>query len=160
LRAETITLQNGAYVDGRGGNNGESYASAGYVRIEAFTLTNNTANISNPFSATNTPSVVFVTNPPQLRVVAMCGEFAPLEPIAGIMSTEVEFTSGSPCTIDIEAEGIPAGTTVGVRVIPARGPVVTATSTPLADVGGGLRTATATVTFPPGRSETQLRANW
>jgi len=153
VRSETITTQSGSEINAQG----QGYR--GWVRIEAFTLTNN-ATISGSFSATSTPSVVFVTSPPQLRIVAMCGEFAPLEPIAGIMSTEVEFTNGSPCTIDIEAEGIPAGTTVGVRVIPARGPIVTATSTPLADVGGGLRTATATLTYPPGRSETQLRANW
>lgn len=153
LRAETLAAPSGSQISvfGSAGN--------GRVRIEAFTLTNN-ATIQGPLSVTNTPSVVFVTDPPQLRIVAMCGEFAPFDPTAGIASTEVEFNSGSPCVIDIEAEGIPVGTTVGVRIVPARGPLVTATSTPLADAGGGLRTATATVTFPPGLSEVQLRANW
>lgn len=158
LRSDTITAQTGSRI-WADVPEGSQYGH-GRVRLEAFTLTNNSDIGNSSFSATNTPSVVFVASPPQLRITGICGEVAPPDPIAGIMSTEVEFTNGSPCSIDIEATGIPVGTTVGVRIIPARGPIITATSTGLIDAGGGLRTATATVTFPPGRSEVQLRANW
>lgn len=159
LRSDAITLPSGSQLLASSSAGGVCGATSGGVRLEAFSLTNN-ATTSGVVSVTNTPFAIFNLVVPQLRIVAMCGEFAPLDPVAGIMSSEVEFDNGSPCTIDIEAEEVPAGTTVSVRVIPARGPVVTATSTPLTDIGGGLRTATATVTFPPGRSEVQLRANW
>jgi len=92
--------------------------------------------------------------------VTFCGEAGSTDPGGGILTTDVDLSVTGACTIDIEATGIPVGTSVSVRVIPARGNVITATSTPLADAGGGLLTATASVTFPSGRSEVQLRANW
>lgn len=156
LRADTITAQSGSAITANQMANGGS----GRIRMEAFSITNNASMGDAVLSVTSIPSVVFVSNPPQLRIVAMCGEAAPAEPAAGISSTELEINEGGPCTINIEARSIPLGTTVGVRVIPARGLIVTATSTPLIDAGGGLRTATATLTMPPGLSEVQLRANW
>jgi hypothetical protein len=79
----------------------------------------------------------------------------------GIKTADIDLNSASACTVNIEGTGMPVGTIVVVRVIPARGDIFTVNSTPMAgDVGGGLRTATATVTFPAGRAELQLRANW
>jgi hypothetical protein len=84
----------------------------------------------------------------------------PADPLAGIVTTDVDIDNDGMSTIQIEATNVPAGTTVQVRAVPARGPVITATSTPLMEAGNGTLTATAQITLPPGRTDIQLRANW
>jgi zinc transporter ZupT len=95
-----------------------------------------------------------------LQVTTIGGQSASTDPAATIYTTETILNTGLPVTVGIEARNIPAGTTVNVRIVPARGAPFTATSTPLVQQGGGVLTATATVTFPSGKSEIQLRANW
>jgi hypothetical protein len=97
---------------------------------------------------------------PTLRAVSVDSISVAADPIAGILTRDLEIATDQPVNINIEARSIPAGTTVGVRIVPERGQFIFATSTPLVDVGGGLLTATATATLPAGRSEIQLRANW
>jgi hypothetical protein len=116
--------------------------------------------MTGSISIVNAPSVVFPAAPPLLYVTAACAQSAPAEPAWGIMTTDIDLNSASPCTVNIEGSGMPVGSIVVVRMIPARGNIVSVNSTPMVDAGGGLRTATATVNFPAGRSELQLRANW
>ncbi len=163
LRAETVSLSSGSQLVGRGGTGaGFSTGGNGRVRIEAGTV-NNGGTINGSQSIVNAPSVVFpAAPPPQLYVTSVCGQSAPSDPMWGINSADIDLNSASACTVNIEATGMPVGTIVVVRAIPARGSIISVNSTPMADAGGGLRTATATasVTFPAGRAELQLRANW
>lgn len=162
LRAESISLASGSQLVGKGGLSGGGCgapAGSGRVRIEASTIANG-ATITGVISIVNVASVVFPTTPPQLYVTSVCGQSAPANPTWGITSADVELNSASACTVNIEATGVPVGTIVVVRAIPARGSVISVNSTPLADAGGGLRTGTASVTFAGGRTELQLRANW
>ena len=114
----------------------------------------------------STPGPVFPPDDaPWLRGVLICNAEVPADPDAGVLSTEAGIDNAGPCSVEIHARNIPAGTTVKVRVafanwIPPSGGVIEATSTPLQDVGGGLLSATAEVGLPPGKSEIQLRANW
>ncbi len=162
LRAATVSLASGSVLEGRGGRMdcANTRAGAGRIRIEAGTVTNlGTINGSQSFPGA--PSPVFAaTPPPQLYVTAVCGQSAPADPEWGIYSTDVDVNSASACTVNITGSGMPVGTIVVVRAIPARGSIISVNSTPMVDAGGGLRTATASVTFPAGRSELQLRANW
>lgn len=165
LRSESVNLSAGSSVNAAGGgfqtfrNCGTFSAGPGAVRIEASSITN-LGTISGSQSFPGAPSVVFATAPPQLYVTSVCGQSAPLDPMWGINSADVDLNSASACTVNIEATGVPVGTIVVVRAIPARGSIISVNSTPLADAGGGLRTGTASVTFPGGRTELQLRANW
>jgi hypothetical protein len=169
LRAETVSLLAGSLIVGRGGaitafcgcggGPGAGRGANGRVRIEASSITNlGTINGSQSFPGA--PSPVFATTPPQLYVTSVCGQSAPLDPMWGINSADIDLNAPSACTVNIEATGVPVGTIVVVRAIPARGNIISVNSTPLADAGGGLRTATASVAFPAGRAELQLRANW
>jgi hypothetical protein len=100
------------------------------------------------------------SNAPTLRIVSIGGITAPADPAARIHTTDTTINSGVPVSVSIEARNIPAATTVTLRIVPARGAPFTVVSTPLTVQGGGILTATASVTFPPGKSEIQLRANW
>ena len=93
-----------------------------------------------------------------LRVTQVAAANVGTDPAGNILSTDLAIDNPGALTIAIEATDIPAGTTVEVRVVPTRGLVITATSTPL--VGAGVLTATADVTLPTGRSVIQLKANW
>jgi len=169
LRSPTVSFAAGSSADARGGvspgcccdTGGDSFRGGkGRVRIEASTV-NNGGTISGSQSIVNAPSVVFpAAPPPQLYVTSVCGQSAPLDPMWGIDSSDVDLNSASACTVNIEATGVPVGTIVVVRAIPARGSIISVNSTPMVDAGGGLRTATASVAFPAGRAELQLRANW
>jgi hypothetical protein len=87
------------------------------------------------------------------------GNAVPADPGGGILTADVDMDNGQPVTVLIEANNIPVGTIVLVKIVPAQGNVITAASTPLTGTFAA-SSATAQVTFPPGRSETQLRANW
>lgn len=159
LRAETVTMPSGSRLVGRYGTAGYTISGNGRIRVEAGTF-NNGGTISGSQSFVGAPSAVFPPTPPQLYVTTICGQPAPAEPDWGMKTTDVDLSSPSACTINISGTGMPVGTIVVVRVIPARGNIISVNSTPMVDAGGGLRTATASVTFPAGRSELQLRANW
>jgi hypothetical protein len=162
LRAATVTLATGSQVIGRGGigiTSGCDYQGTegghGRVRIEASVL-NNAATINGSQSFPGAPSPVFPASPPQLRVTSVCGQSASADPDWGIKTADVDINSAGSCQVQIASTGVPQFTIVTVRVIPARGNIFTVNSAPLAVDG----TATANVTFPAGRSEIQLRANW
>jgi len=117
-------------------------------------------------SAATTPGAVFPPlEAPRLQVLSLGdGEkesvAAPPDPDAGPDSPDVEIDTDQLSEVHIRAWNIPVGTAVTVRVVPILGNEITVTSTPLAQEADGSLSATAEVTFPPGRSEIQLRANW
>lgn len=168
LRAETITLANGSQIIGRGGIGGGDggcggtceYGGHGRVRIEA-SVVNNLGTINGSQSFPGAPSPVFPAAQPRLWVESVCGQAAPADPEWGIKTADIDINSAVACSVQIRATGVPAGNIVTVRVIPARGNIITANSTILTGGGGGAPlTASANITFPAGRSEIQLRTNW
>lgn len=164
MRAATVSLAAGSQIIGKGGDGcggacGSANGGDGWVRIEASTVMNN-GTINGNQSFPGAPSVVFPAAPPQLYVTAVCGQSAPADPMWGIKTADIDLNTASACTVNIAGTGMPVGSIIVVRAIPARGNVISVNSTPMVDAGGGLRTATASVTFPAGRAELQLRANW
>lgn len=132
----------------------------GRIRIDADMVTLTDLGLPNWISSFAPMPVFPAANAPVLQVTTIGGQSASTDPAATIYTTETILNTGLPVTVGIEARNIPAGTTVSVRIVPARGAPFTVTSTPLVLQGGGVLTATATVTFPSGKSEIQLRANW
>lgn len=164
IRLVASTISGAGLLRATGGDCGAGASGAcdggdGRIRVEAnfISLTDG----GNPNWTSSTPGPVFPpAGSPTLKATLVDGETVPSDLDAGILTTDLEVNNENAVTVNIEATNIPVGTTVDVRVLPGRGDVITTTSTPLADAGGGLLTATASVTLPPGRSEIQLRANW
>ena len=136
------------------GNGGD-----GRIRLEANDISVLDGG-SPPWTSSFVPGPIFpVANAPQLKATLVDNVAVPADPASGILTPDVYISNTGAATIHIEAKNVPLGTTVQVRVIPARGQVINVMSTPLT---GTLAqsTASAQVVFPGNQSEVQLRANW
>jgi hypothetical protein len=137
---------------GNGGNLGNG--GAGYVRIEAFDLSNFNPNIT-PASAiftVSTPKPAIPSNLPQLRVTSVAGVAAPTTPAGSFGNTPdvtVPTAQTNPVPVELAASNIPVGNIVQVKVTPEAGAPTTVQSTPLAGTLAS-STATANVTLPTG----------
>lgn len=142
----------GFRCSGGGGSNGR-------IRLEADALT--LTSSASPPATCGTPRPVFPpANAPSLRVVRVAGQAVPQDPDAGILSADVAMNdSDNPAVIEIEANNIPTGNIVHIRIIPEQGTVIELSSTPLFG-SMAFSTATAQVELPQCRSEIQLKANW
>lgn len=159
LIAPTVTGP-ASSLDASGPNAGFD-GSHGRIRIDADDVLLTGTSVPN-YSTDGYMIPVFPpANYPTLRATMVDGEPITTEPVTGMESAEAGISNPGSVTVSIEATNIPVGTVVIVHVIPGRGQRFTVNSTPLADAGGGLLTATASISnFPPGRVELQLRAAW
>ena len=133
-------------------------AGAGRIRVEAPDIQLDDIG-DPPYSFEPIPGPVFPESPaPSLRVTAVDGEPVPLDPLATVLTEDVPSTADGPVTIDIEAQNVPVGLTVTVRIVQAFGAnEIVVPSTPLA---GTFELSTATAEFDfsqvAGRYEVQL----
>lgn len=131
---------------------------AGFIKLEAY---------ENAFSGTmQSPSFNFIPGPVFLdpaqspvRVVSIGGVAVPASPHARITAPDVVINSAVASTIELEAHGIPLGTTIELSLIPVSGDPIIITSTALT---GTLEnsTATASVTIPYGFSHFYVETSW
>jgi hypothetical protein len=92
---------------------------------------------------------------PVVRVISIAGL-----PIGdGSTIPDVSINAAGPVRVDIEAQNVPLGTVVQLRLFSEAVPDFTVNSTPLAGTTHA-STATAEVTFPPGFSRGFVRATW
>jgi len=158
-------------IAGTGSLTAAGTGTVGRIRVEAPNINLPIANTSPQGSYDNIPGVVFPRlqdNAPTLKLVSIDGIPAPSDPDAGILSADVEFTTATPSTLHIEATNIDEGvgspvvrTKVRVEVLPERGPLIRrCPELFLRPDASGILDADPTLTFPPGRSEIQLRATW
>lgn len=125
-----------------------SRGSVGFIRAEAFDLTQFTP-ANNDFSR-GLPSPAILPNLPSLRIAAVGGVTAPLNPVASLTANPdivVPTTVSNPVTVSIQASNIPLGTVVQVTQITDANTQATVNSTPLAGTIAN-STATASVTLP------------
>ncbi len=115
------------------------------------------------FTTDDMPGPVFPGAPDApaiLRVTAVNGKPVPTDPQATVATDDVVFFSDGLVTIEIEVLNSPdaAGMIVNVRIVQGNGGAsINVDSTPLADDGNGVLTATAGFNFdPPGKWEVQL----
>jgi hypothetical protein len=148
-----------AFSTNTGGNGAD-----GPISVEAFDLDELTITGSPAWNYA-TPRPVFVPpNAPALRVVRVNGMDVPSDPMAGVLTTDVEIDEAIESILDIEATNIPAGTAVTVFVIPANGTRFTIPAQVVPSLedpdNDGVFTISATYLLPAGRMEIQLRATW
>jgi hypothetical protein len=80
-------------------------------------------------------------------------------PSGDAATPDASIDQSGPVTVNIEAQNIPLGTVLQVRIMSGATPDFVVNSTPLAGTLQ-LSTATADVTFPAGFSRGLVRATW
>ena len=100
---------------------------------------------------------IFPQAPARLRATAVSGNAVPIDPLATVLSGDVAFTADGPVIIEIEAQNVPVGLTVTVRIVQKDGGAdFVFSSDPLA---GKFELSNTTVMFnfsPPGAYEVYL----
>ncbi len=136
------------------GATGIASASPGYIRVEAYDLSQFTVPTGAVISFGPPNPIVLPTNAPKLRIVSIAGVNAPTTPAGSFQAPPdvvIPTTQTSPVTVALEANNIPVGTLIQVSVIPEQGSRTGVESTALAG-NEALSTATASVTLPSGVS--------
>ena len=132
--------------------NGTQPAAGGYVRFEATSNTYSggiTGAVGGSF--VSFPTAPLPLNQPQLSISSIDGNAAPAVPKGLLSSPDISFATAinGLVTLTVDANNVPLGTTVNIRVAPAVGEPTTTTSEPLAG-SFAASSATAQVTLPPG----------
>lgn len=147
------------------GGSGSS-AGVGRIRVEANDVQLVYPGV--PLFVEDLPTFIFPpANSPKLRAITLGGVGVPSDP-SGVIDDPTEADIGiatlDPVTLEIEAENFPVGTVVDVHIMPMFSATTSGIchtivqSTPLADAGGGILTATADLTLPAGYSLVIMRA--
>lgn len=139
LVAPSIVLDQGALLDvaggGAGNGPGASGGNGGKGRVSVETVTAGSLNLAGA---------------PSITITSVGGVNAPAIP-TGSGDVLLAADAPNPATVALSTTGVPAGSTINLRLIPQRGAVVTATSTPVA--GTSLSgTASASINIPNGTS--------
>lgn len=152
VRLVAQTINGGGSVAVGGNGNNTARPGGGYVRLEA-AVYSNALNISNAAGGSflTFPTAAIPTNQPALRITTVNGVSAPQNPTAQLATPDITFADAisNAVNVGLAAANVPPGTAIDVRVVPATGAPVTATSSPLV---GSLTssTASASVALPPG----------
>ena len=165
LVAEVLSRSAGSLAaNGGGGGSGSvgtaGAGGAGIIRLESNTITGWSTSNSSPAHTFGLPGKTLVPNNPTLRIANVNGSNVPANPTG---NADITFPTGTTTvTVNLEATGIPQGSTADVHVIPTGAIVRTkvlsgAFSTP--DVNGIL-TASATATLSPGNNVLQAAVTY
>ena len=90
--------------------------ATGRIRVEGEAITFSGA--SSPEYSTDTPSSVFVSNLPVLRIASIAGTTVPASP-TGNNDVVLPANLTNPVTVNFETTNIPPGNTVKLRVVPS-----------------------------------------
>ena len=127
--------------------------SLGRIRVEAETFSY--TGTSNPWFMPGSPSATIVAASPSLTITSVAGTVVSPTP-SGIDDVVLPATLTNPVIVALRTSNVPLGSTVQIRVVPAQGLPVLATSTALSGTLSDA-TATASVSLPQGPS--RLEAN-
>lgn len=159
LIAQTIS-GNGTLraVGGLPGGSGAGDGGFGRIRLEALEITFNGAAV--PTLQHGVPDYIFPpVSYPKLNLNMLNERFVPLDPAAGIGTSDLNTRNNDTVVLTLEAWNIPVGVIVSVHVKPEEGESAIYLSTPLV---GSFAYSTATVELPlqKKRSEVHLEAQW
>ena len=144
----TLNISGGRAGEQYGGN--PSRGGAGYARIEANNYNTFFPNSSAPNYSLARPNPVTIANAPQLKITAVGGVNAPVNPLGSFTTTPditVPTTTANPVTVALQANNIPVGTVVSLTLTQENGDRATVSSTALAGTLPS-STATASLTLP------------
>ncbi|HYR30326.1 MAG TPA: hypothetical protein VEO93_00300, partial [Gemmatimonadales bacterium] len=163
IRIVATTMSGNGAIGAGGGGGGLTgvflaggSGAAGRIRLEAEIYTR-TAGTTPSFTFAP-PGPVFVVGAPSLSISSVAGVSAPATPTGGI-DVALPSTTPNPVTVVLTTTGVPVGTTVQLRVTPARGATVTTVSQPTTGTTTSA-TASVAVTFPPGPSVLQAQTTF
>jgi hypothetical protein len=136
---------------------GGGAGAPGRIRLEGDQVSYGNSG-SSPVPTFDTPSALFLSAQPGLRITSVAGIAAPAAP-TGNMDVILPANVTNPVAVTFATSGVPLGSTVALVVSPSLGPVATAQSTPLS---GSLTaaTASASVTVPTGHSVFQATVTY
>ncbi len=145
-------------LGGLNANGNRGRAGQGRVRIEAFQLPSELVIIGP--TTMSSPGPIFPPSNAPTITATMVGAQVLIDPKGNILGQpDAEIASIDPVQIQIEAQFVPVGTTITVRVAPTTDVPFEVTSTPLAGTFEQ-SVATADITFPPGDNEVTLRTEF
>ncbi len=125
--------------------------SVGRIRVEADSVTY--SGTANPPYVADTPSAVFVSNVPSLRITSIAGSVVPVNP-TGTADVTLPAALTNPVSVNFETTNIPPGSTVELRVVPAYGAVVKALSPAITGSNASGNTSVS-ISLPQGPSTLQ-----
>lgn len=132
------------------GNSGLG-GSVGRIRVEADNITY--TGTSTPAYVVDTPSSIFVSSVPSLRIASVAGSNVPANP-TGNADVTLPASLANPITVNFETTNIPPGSTVELRVVPAYGAVVKALSPAITGSNASGNTSVS-ISLPQGPSTLQ-----
>ena len=145
----------GAYTPNDSSSQGGN-GSNGRIRLEADTY-KRTASTSPAFSF-DAPKSVFIDGLPSLRISSVAGIAAPASP-TGKGDIILPQSTPNPIVIEFATTGVPAGNTVELRITPASGPVISASSAAIAGTNDA-GSASVSVNLPDGPSVLSAQVNF
>jgi hypothetical protein len=150
LVANTITGSPYLSVAGGGAGSGGGGGSWGYMRVEAYDLSNFNPRHQQPSISYGQPNPVTLPSNPQLKIASVAGINAPANPKGSFYQQPdivVPTSTANPVTVNLEANNLPVGTVLQVTLTKESGERTSVNSTPLAGTQA-TSTATASVTLP------------
>lgn len=146
IRLVATTLIGNGILRAKGGDGG---GGLGRIRAEAESLPSFNPS-ANPTLLFDFPRPVSLAGIPSLRITGVNGVTVPAFP-TGIDDVTLPADITNPVAINFSGINIPLTTTVTVKMTPAQGANVSATSTPLSGTEAS-STASASITLPQGAS--------
>lgn len=135
----------------------ETYGAAdGRVRLEAETITY--SGKTYPAYTTSTPSPVFLSNVPSLRIASVAGSAVPAIP-TGNADVVLPADVANPVTVNFETTNVPTGNTIVLKVVPASGNPIEVQSPAIAGTTSAGITSVQ-VTLPGGPSVLQATTTY
>jgi hypothetical protein len=144
---------------GKNNQTAELTGGDGIIRLEAFTdaftgTLQGTQHNGSPFN-----TFIPTTGPPSVTVTSVNGVTVTQPPTGNLATPDVTIDTSAPVQLTIQAQFIPPGTVLTLKVFSDNDTDLIVQTTPLL---GTLQssTATATVTFPSGFSLNYVKATW
>lgn len=131
-------------------------ASDGRVRLEAENITY--TGKTYPVYTTSTPSPVFLSNVPSLRIASVAGSAVPAIP-TGNADVVLPADVANPVTVNFETTNVPTGNTIVLKVVPASGNPIEVQSPAIAGTTSA-GTTSVQVSLPGGPSVLQATTTY
>jgi hypothetical protein len=128
------TISGNGTLSAAGGNATNYGVSGGVGRIRVEAYSNSlSSGASNPPYTFGSPTNVFLTNPPTLKITTIGGYNVPASPTGAYNQPDITIPSNdpNPVIVNVSATNIPAGTSLSVLVIPQYGGATTSVKTSL-----------------------------
>jgi hypothetical protein len=122
----------------------------GRIRIEADTVLG--SGPTGTHVSYTSPSAVFLSSTPSLKITSVAGLAAPAQPTGSYTTPDITLPSNTtnPVAVELSGANIPVGTVVAVVVTPQNGAASTVNSSPLS---GSQTSSTATVSVTLSTTE-------